>query len=167
MASARKAFYSFHYIPDCVRASQVRNIGVVEGNSPASDNDWETVKKGGDAKIQEWIDEQLKGRSCTIVLVGENTANRKWIDYEIHKSWNDGKGLVGINIHNLKNFKSEQGTKGKNPFEHITMQRDNAKLSTIVKCYDPPYSDSKNVYAYISSNLASWIEEAIKIRNNY
>ena len=91
---SRKAFYSFHFKPDSWRASQVRNIGVVDGNQPVSDNDWEDVKKGGDSAIQEWIDNQLAGRSCTIVLIGENTAGRKWIEYEIEKSWNDGKGSL-------------------------------------------------------------------------
>jgi hypothetical protein len=91
----RRVFYSFHYKPDNWRASQVRNIGVIEGNKPVSDNDWEKVKKGGDKAIQNWIDDQLKGRSCTIVLIGEKTAGRKWIKYEIEKSWNSGKGVLG------------------------------------------------------------------------
>jgi MTH538 TIR-like domain (DUF1863) len=43
---SRKVFYSFHYEVDGWRASQVRNIGALEGNQPASDNDWETIKKG-------------------------------------------------------------------------------------------------------------------------
>ena len=73
----RRVFYSFHYIPDNWRASQVRNIGTVEGNKPASDNDWESITKKGDAAIKEWIDGQLSGRSCCVVLVGEKTANRK------------------------------------------------------------------------------------------
>ena len=47
---AQRVFYSFHYKPDASRASQVRNIGAVEGNQPASDNDWETVTGGGDAR---------------------------------------------------------------------------------------------------------------------
>ena len=81
---SRKAFYSFHFKPDSWRASQVRNIGVVDGNQPVSDNDWEDVKKGGDSAIQEWIDDQLAGRSCTIVLIGENTAGRKWINLGTH-----------------------------------------------------------------------------------
>ena len=76
----RKVFYSFHYKPDNWRASQVRNIGKVEGNSPASDNDWEEVTKDGDDAIQKWIDDQLKGRGCTVVLIGNKTAGRKWID---------------------------------------------------------------------------------------
>ena len=119
---ARRVFYSFQNKPDNWRASQVRNIGKVEGNKPASDNDWETVTKGGDKAIQKWIDDQLNGRSCSIVLVGENTAGRKWIKYEKEKSWNDGKGLLGIYIHNLKNSAGEQSNKGKNPFDDFTMQ---------------------------------------------
>ena len=71
---ARRAFYSFHYKPDNWRASQVRNMGVVEGNKPATDNDWEDVKKGGDKAIKNWIDGQIKGKSVAIVLIGEKTA---------------------------------------------------------------------------------------------
>jgi len=164
---ARKAFYSFHYKPDNWRASQVRNCGVVEGNSPVSDNDWETVKKGGETAIQEWIDGQLKGKSCTIVLIGANTAGRKWIKYEIEKSWNDGKGVFGIYIHNLKDKEGNQAIKGRNPFDDFTMKRDDKKLSNIVKAYDPPYTASTNVYNHIKENLEDWVESAISIRDKY
>ena len=95
---ARRVFYSFHYLPDAWRVSQVRNIGTVDDSKPASDNDWETVKKGGDTAIQKWIDSQLAGRGCAIVMVGQETANRKWINYEINKAWADGKGVLGIHI---------------------------------------------------------------------
>ena len=37
---ARKVFTSFHYVPDNWRASQVRNIGKIEGNSLVSTNKW-------------------------------------------------------------------------------------------------------------------------------
>ncbi len=164
---ARRVFYSFHYVPDNWRASQVRNIGAVEGNKPASDNDWETVKKGGDKAIQKWIDDQLDGRSCAVILIGKDTAGRKWIDYEIETSWNNKKGVLGIYVHNLRDVNGNQTTKGKNPFEKFTMKRDNAKLSFVVKTYDPPYTDSKKVYDHISENLSTWIEDAVKIRDNY
>ena len=164
---ARRAFYSFHYKPDCTRASQVRNMGVIEGNAPATDNDWETVTRGGDSAIQRWIDNQLNGKSCTIVLIGSETAKRKWIDYEIQKSWNDRKGLLGIHIHNLKNLQSQQSYKGEDPFSHFTLNEGRTSLSSIVRTYDPPHYDSKQVYAYIQSNLANWIEEAISIRQRY
>ena len=90
---ARRVFFSFHYEADNWRTSQVRNIGVVEGNRPVTDNKWEEIKRGGAKAIQNWIDGQLTGKSCTIVLIGAATAGRKWIKYEIEKSWNDGKGV--------------------------------------------------------------------------
>lgn len=163
----RRVFFSFHYKPDSSRAAQVRNMGVIEGNTPVSDNDWETITKGGDKVIQNWIDSQLKGRSCTIVLIGAKTAGRKWIKYEIKKSWNDGRGVLGIYMHNLKDLDGNQSNKGKNPFDDFTMKSDSKKLSSIVKAYDPPYSTSKNVYGYIKENIEDWVEEAISIREDY
>jgi len=162
---ARRAFYSFQYKPDNWRASQVRNMGAVEGNKPASDNDWETVKKGGDTAIQKWIDGQLSGKSVAIVLIGEKTAGRKWIKYEIKKAWEDGKGVLGIYIHNLKDSDGNQSSKGNNPFDAYTVE--GKSMSDVVKSYDPPYSTSKYVYDHIKDNLADWIEKAIEIRNKY
>jgi len=162
---ARRVFFSFHYKPDNWRASQVRNMGVIEGNAPVTDNEWETITRGGSAAIEKWINQQLYGKSCTIVLIGAGTYGRKWIKYEIQKSWNDAKGLVGVYIHNLKDKDGEQSEKGRNPFVDFTVEGDGRKLSSIVKAYDPPYSDSKNVYNYVLDNLEDWVEEAIKIRD--
>lgn len=159
----RKVFYSFHYESDSWRASKVRNIGVVEGNQPAGDNKWEEVKRGGDASIQRWIDEQLKNRTCTIVLIGEETANRRWVRYEIEKSWNDGKGLFGIRIHKILDHKQQTSVAGANPFDAFTL-KDGRKLSSLVKVYDPSYTSSVDVYNYISMNIAGWIETAIAAR---
>ncbi|MBK1736067.1 hypothetical protein CKO15_12445 [Halorhodospira abdelmalekii] len=159
----RKIFSSFHYKPDNWRASQVRNIGAIEGNKLASDNEWESVTQGGDAAVERWINEQMKGKSCVVVLIGAGTAGRKWIKYEIKKGWKDGKGLLGVCIHNLKDLNGDQAKKGRNPFDDFTV--DGKKLSSIVKAYDPPYSSSTNVYSHIKENIVDWIEEAIDIRN--
>jgi hypothetical protein len=162
---ARRVFFSFHYKPDCWRASQVRNMGTVEGNTPVSDNDWEQVTKKGDDSIKKWINDQLSGRTCAVVLIGSNTAGRKWIKYEIKKAWDDEKGVVGIYIHNLKNESAEQSKKGSNPFDEFTVGT--TKLSSIVKAYDHPYATSTNVYDHIKKNLSAWVEEAISIRSKY
>lgn len=163
----RRVFFSFHFTPDNWRACQVRNIGAIEGNSPASDNDWEQIKKSGDSAIQRWIDGQLSGRVCTIVLIGEATAGRRWIKYEVEKSWNDGKGVLGIHIHRLKDRYGLQARMGPNPFETFTMERDGSRLSEHIRTYDPPYWESTQAYAYIQYNLTEWIEEAIAIRSAY
>ncbi|MGA2141689.1 MAG: TIR domain-containing protein [Brevinematales bacterium] len=162
----RQVFYSFHYEADNWRVSQIRNIGTIEDNKTVSDNDWETIKKGGDSAIENWINRQLYGRTCTIVLVGSATYGRKWINYEIKKSWNEKKGLLGIYIHHLKNNDGEQATMGLNPFSYFQMP-DYRLLSSVVNCYSPPFTDSKKVYEYISDNLEDWVEDAIDIRSNY
>ena len=164
---ARRCFYSFHYEPDNWRASTVRQIGAIEGNSPASDNDWESIASGTnqDEKIERWIAGQMKGRTCTIVLVGAATAKRKWINHEIIKSWNDGLGVVGIRIHGLKNRFGEIATAGDNPFDHITHGPTQKPLSSIVRCYNPAGTDSRERYAWISQHLSNAVEEAVRIRN--
>ena len=163
---ARRCFYSFQYTPDNWRAAKVRNIGVIEGNQPATDNGWETITKGGDKKIKEWITSQMKGRTCEIVLIGANTSGRKWITYEIAEAWNKDMGVVGIHIHNLINSAGKQSAKGSNPLYHVTHKKSGKRLSAIAQSYDPPRLTTSGVYDYISEHIENWVEEAIKIRND-
>lgn len=158
----RRVFFSFHYKPDNWRASQVRNIGKVEGNSPASDNDWETVTKGGDKAIAKWIDEQMYGKSCLVVLVGTKTAGRKWIKYEIKKAWEAGKGVVGIYVNKLKDGYGNTAEKGNNPFSAFTVN--GVPMTRLVKCHTPSGSSSTAAYKDISENIEDWIEDAVEAR---
>lgn len=170
MAIKRQIFYSFHYANDVFRVQQIRNIGSLEDNQPVSVNDWEQVKRGGDKAIEKWINDNMQYRSCIVVLVGEETHERPWVRYEIKKAWNEGKGVLGIHIHNFKcarkikdnPYSNGKCSQGKNPFETFTA---NGKyLSSIIHCYNPnsndPYNDVKN-------NLENWVETAIKIRSNF
>ncbi|MBK7951658.1 MAG: TIR domain-containing protein [Deltaproteobacteria bacterium] len=163
---ARRVFYSFHYAPDCQRAALVRNMGMIEGDPPVSDNDWESVKRGGDAAIQRWIAGQIAGKSCAVVLIGSQTASRKWVRYEIIEAWKARKGVVGIYIHKLKNLAGEQATKGPNPFDAIDFGPPR-KLSSVVKAYDPGGLSSQEAYAWINQHLANAVEEAIQIRERF
>jgi hypothetical protein len=163
---ARSVFFSFHFANDAWRAGKVRNMGVVDGNKPVYDNDWEAVKRGGDAAIERWIDGQIKGRSCAVVLVGSATASRKWVIREIVKVWDARKGVVGIRVHNLTDANDRQSIAGENPFDKITIGRTSEKLSSKVKLYNPPRTDTKEVYQYIKDNIDGWVEEAVRIRNN-
>lgn len=156
---ARKIFYSFHFDNDVMRVQLVRNMGVVEGNTPVAANTWEEVKKKGDAEVEQWIDDNMSGKSCVIVLIGTDTHKRPWVKHEIQKAWKDGKGLLGVHIHNLKCPNTGTCTKGKNPFDSFTFK----KGDTIVtpKSYDPKFSDA---YGDIADNLATWVEAAISQR---
>lgn len=162
---ARNVFYSFHFDNDSWRASQVRNMGVLAGNEPVSANDWETVKRGGDAAIEKWIAGQMKGRTCAVVLVGSETASRPWVKYEIKKAWNDGLGILGVRIHGLKNRLGNTSISGANPFANFT--QNGTSLDQIVTTYDPTGVDSQAKYANIHAKLDSLVESAIKIRAKY
>ena len=141
----------------------MRNIGVTEHDEPVSDNSWEQVRRGGDAAIQKWINDQMSTRSCVIVLIGSQTASRKWVDYEIRKAWNDKKGLLGIYIHRLLNQDGRASSKGANPFASVRLQNGQT-LNQCVAAYDPIYTDSKDVYGHIKDHLEEWVEHAIKNR---
>lgn len=157
----RQVFFSFEYKKDAWRASKIRNMGVVEKDSTFSDNDWEEVKCKSDADIKAWIDSQMKMRSCIVVLVGETTYSRKWVRYEIEKAYKLGKGIVGIYVHNILDSNFKKCNKGNNPFDYVYADDGNA-LSSYVKCYNSPYSSSKDTYDYIKRNIEDWIEKAIK-----
>ena len=158
---ARQIFYSFHFDNDVMRVQQIRNIGTLEDNKPVSANNWEEIRKKGDPAIEKWIDDNMKYRSCVVVLVGEDTSKRPWVKYEIKKAWKDGKGLLGIYIHNLKDPNTGKSNKGINPFDQFTFKDRDGNVKTI-PCKNPSYSDA---YNDIKDNLEEWIEEAIEISN--
>jgi len=78
---------------------------MVEGVSGAGFHDqslWEETAKRGDDAVRKLIDTGLEGTSVTVVLVGAETASRKYVSYEIDKSVARGNGLLGVRINNIK-----------------------------------------------------------------
>lgn len=149
-------FYSFHYDNDVFRVQQIRNMGVVDGNEPVSPNEWEQVKRKGDAAVEKWIDDSMKYKRCVIVLIGSETATRKWVLHEIKRAWELKKGLFGIYIHNLKDPRTGTCAKGPNPFSNWTVG--NQSMANLVTCYDPNIWDA---YGDIQRNLQNWVASAI------
>jgi hypothetical protein len=158
---ARRAFFSFHYDRDIWRVSQVRNSWVTQDRETAGFWDaaaWERVKRGGDAAIKRWIEDQLSGTSVTVVLIGAETSTRPYVIHEIQRSCVLGKGLVGIRIHALEGKEGYPDRPGANPFDQLGYDRPGGgrqQLSQIYRTYDYV---ADNGYA----NLARWIEEAAK-----
>lgn len=105
---ARRVFFSFKY-EDVSRAMVVRNSWVTQGGQQAAGfvdaADFEKIKRQGDAAIKRWIDDQLKGTSVTVVLVGQDTCSSRWVKYEIAKSIEIGNGLLGIDISKIEDLK--------------------------------------------------------------
>ena len=140
---ARKVFFSFHYQRDLWRVNVVRNSAMVEGVSAAGFHDqslWEETEKKGDAAVRNLIDAGLDGTSVTAVLIGAETANRKFVSYEIEKSVARGNGLLGVLINNIKDQNGRTDSLGAVP-------------AALTKAGAP-------VYTWEYGKLGDWVERA-------
>lgn len=174
----RQIFYSFHFANDYWRTQIVRNIGSIEGNKPVSSNEWEEVKRQGSDGVRRWIDNSMYYRSCVVVLVGSETSNRPWVQYEIEHAWKTGKGIVCIDIHNFKDSSGNTSYAGTNPLSNFYIDKtmnyiakrnspaDGNKicLDKVCKFFKP---SAYNTYKDIENNIEALVEEAIRIRNQY
>lgn len=98
----RFVFFSFAY--DDVKnfkVNVVRNSWLLKNKESTfiDGSIWEQSKTKGDAFLKTLIEAGMKNTSVTAVLIGECTANRRWVNYEIVKSFDKGNGILGI--HNL------------------------------------------------------------------
>ena len=159
---ARRVFFSFHYERDIWRANVVRNSWVTQDREAAGFWDaslWEEAKKKNDDAIKRMIDKGLEGTSVTVVLIGKETSDRKWVRYEIKESYKKGNGLLGVYIHNIKGKDGYTDTKGDNPFDYIYIERADKKVY-FSKMYPNPTYDWVNDDGY--NNFGDWVEKAAK-----
>jgi len=158
---ARRVFFSFDYERDKWRAGQVRNSWVTKPDGQTAGfwdaAAWEKLKKKGDVAVKRWIDNQLLGTSVTVVLVGARTATRKWVKYEIKRSIEAKKGLLGIWIHNVKDQRGRRDVKGDNPLDQFYVLRAERQIraSSLYQTHDWVYGDGYQ-------NLNRWVEEAAR-----
>jgi hypothetical protein len=145
---ARKVFFSFDYGRDLWRVNVVRNSGLIEGFAAAGFQDdalWEETRKKGDDALQRLIDKVLEGTSVTVVLIGAETANRRWISYEIERSISQKKGILGIRIDSIKDQNGKTDASGPIP-------------AALTKAGAP-------VYDWEYGKLGEWVEMAYKTAN--
>jgi len=156
---SRHVFYSLHYDADRSRVAAILSSKALHGQVEAEPAEWAKLKRSGDFAIKRWLDQHLKGRSCTVVLIGRETASRPLIHYEIKRSWELNVGLIGVYVHHLKDAHGNQSTQGPNPFEHPAsgLGDDGPR----VPVFDPPETDGKLVHRYIVDHLAQWSEQRL------
>ena len=157
---ARRAFFSFHYKNDVWRANQVRNSWVTQGKEAAGFIDsaeFEKIKEKGDNAVEDWIDEQLKGTSVTVVLIGSETSNRKYVKYELKESYKKGNGFVGVHIHKLKDKDGNTSSKGETTSGELGKDKNGESVY---------FYQVANIYDYVDDDgynkLGNWIEKAAK-----
>ena len=119
----RRVFFSFHYQRDIWRVNQVRNHWVAKDNRQAAGyfdgSLWEKAQAEGKARVKRLVNDGLSGSSVTCVLIGKETFQRHWVQYEIFQSIELGKGVFGVFIHGLKDRNGYTDVRGANPFEFL------------------------------------------------
>lgn len=157
----RYVFFSFHFERDIWRANQVRNSWVCKEDRAAAGfwdrAGWEKVQKEGDEAVKRWINSNMNGTSVTVVLIGAETSSRKWVQYEVMRSFEDKKGMLGVSIHNMKDEDQKTDAKGTPYFGEIGKDE---KGNSVY------FSTSYPIYDYIDDDgynkLGDWIEAAAK-----
>lgn len=157
---------SFDYENDINRAEQIRKMNIFDDTTIMPGAEWLEVEKKQDDEIKHYIDDNVEKCSCLVVLVGEKTAENKWINYEIKKAHELKKGLLGIYVHGIADANGNQSKKGENPFKEIRIS-DNKTLANFVVCFDSDYQTSRYVYDDIKKHIGDFVKDAVASRKRF
>ena len=123
---ARRTFFSFHYQPDVSRAWVVRNSWVTkvakgerEDAGFFDSSVFEAKQHESDDSLKRFLREGLVNTTVTCVLVGTNTNYRRWVRYEVFRSFMRGNGLLAIRIHSIQDLGKKTAAEGPNPFQNV------------------------------------------------
>jgi hypothetical protein len=121
---AKQVFFSFHYDDvKTFRANVVRNHGFTKANGQEAGffdaSIWEDAKRHGDSSIKRLINDNLNGTSVTCALIGTETWRRRWVRYEILKSYDRGNTLFGVHINSVRDKNQQTFSQGRNVFDYL------------------------------------------------
>jgi hypothetical protein len=123
---ARRTFFSFHYKPDVSRAWIVRNSWMTKPDREESgffdSSVFESKERESPDVLKRFLRDGLHNTSVTCVLVGEETALRRWVRYELLQSFIRGNGLLAVQIHGIANLERRTGAVGPNPFDSLAFE---------------------------------------------
>jgi len=77
---------------------------------------FESKQRISDDSLKRFLSDGLNGSSVTCVLTGNQTAWRRWVKYELVRSFVDGRGLLNVAIHDIANLQKQTVAAGTNPF---------------------------------------------------
>lgn len=148
---ARRTFFSFHYKPDVTRAWIVRNSWVTkvaqgerEDAGFFDSSVFEAKERESDDVLKRFLREGLSNTTVTCVLVGKETVLRRWVRYEIFRSFMRGNGLLAIRIHSISNLKGHITERGSNPFDSMAFWVDGDRVR-FKEFYKTGWGNAKDV----------------------
>jgi hypothetical protein len=152
---ARRVFFSFHY-QDVIdfRANTIRKSWVTKKDRASAGffdaSIWEEAKKTSTLALKRLINKGLKDTSITVVLIGSDTYDRIWVQYEIFKSIYNSNKVLGVHINKINGKNGQIKNYGNNPFEYLAFE-----YSADGKSITPMVWNGKNWIKYL--HLEDWI----------
>ena len=159
---SKRVFFSFDYENDLSRALVVKNNWALKENEESgfiNKAEFEGIKRDGEDSIRRWIDKQLAGTSVTVVLIGSETLDSKYVQYEIEQSYERGNAIMALKIGKIKNL--SQKTSISQSVVKIVGKKKNGELLWFDEIIDGEYDYIKND-GY--NNLEKWIENLDKVK---
>ncbi|OGK09307.1 hypothetical protein A2767_03675 [Candidatus Roizmanbacteria bacterium RIFCSPHIGHO2_01_FULL_35_10] len=169
----KRVFFSFHYDDvKTFRVNVVRNHGLTKETGQSGFFDasiWEDAELHGDPAVKRLINSNLENTTVTCVLIGTDTWERRWVRYEIMKSYDRGNSLLGIHINGIPDRYRQTFLKGKNPFDYLgfyinssgvvnNYQESNDTRWSIYQDLTPNIGPFANKYWNTGHKLSNWIQ---------
>ena len=145
----RHCFFIFDYDNDLARVRHIDSLNLALATTPAGfddDADWKAAVSKGDDAVKELIDNAILGTSATVVLIGEHTAERDYVDYAIEQSIKRQNGILGIFVHDIPDASGATAAKGRAPYE--------AQAAETLEAH------GYDTHDWDEGKFAEWVEEA-------
>ncbi len=127
----RRVFFSFHYQRDVSRANVVKNSWLTKDDREDAGffdaSAFERFQRTGDDALKQFLNDQMKTSSVVCVLMGNQTAYRRWVRYELMRGFRDGRGICGIWIYRIENLQGKEDEQGPNPLACLGMKIRNGR----------------------------------------
>lgn len=134
---ARKTFFSFHYQPDVSRAWVVRNSWVTKGDRKDAgffdSSVFESKKRESVEVLKDFLRTAINGTSVTCVLYGTETARRRWVRYELVRSFIHGSGILAVDVHSILDLERKKAKPGSNPLDQLAFKVVNDRIKFFEK----------------------------------
>lgn len=161
---ARNIFLSFHQADELEANiwkrrfgqyfNEIRSLGLSEfGNDFA-----EHIESGDSDYVMRKIrEEKISGTSCTVVLIGQCTWARRYVDWEIAatlRNFTDSQrgGLIGVQLPGAR----DQGWSRLPPRLELNIENDQGRDVGYARFYQPAPSDG---------TIAQWVDDAVARRD--
>ena len=174
----RKVYFSFHYADvSNFRVNVVRKSNTFKksGISFTDSSIWEESQRNDIRGIKQMINSELLQTSVTCVLIGIKTYERKFVRYELAKSFEMRKGLLAVGINWIRDKNKQVDIlPGKNPLNYlgfkISMDRKWIFLFELIEEKWQPYKDLPRInysHKYLDKLQAETIYKLTLISKRY